>query len=373
MTQFTTTNPLIYSPYANVLIPLSHLSGAIPVSYRVYVEYGTKHQLIELHKYSKLMDIRSLIIIINPGKLSLSLKIPTLANLLEILENFDSHLESVKTFCGPDVTVESIVEFENSNGIIEMPLAVFASKYLSIQGGKSMYRLVPIQRELVKLIPRDDFDYTGLNPEKLKKKIMKQFKKDMEAQYTKYLPRSSNLPDNFQHPNAVSIVIYDKDSNEILRHKGKIKKKVLNRICSKYPKAKVIVDLGNGLGKTISLKTFKRLCKIKFIIVETTYDFCKHDKDNGVECLPWWTPSTKTVERAYSISQLLRIFILGESHQESSKNLLSVGSYGFIPSDRVCKIMYTTGSVTTVEYDEFLKFYGLDMEMRPLDLKRKGY
>lgn len=228
-----------------------------------------------------------------------------------------------------------------------------------------MYKLTPIERiTLMKLTPSDTFDYTGLDPDKLRKKIYKQLQIELNDAYTANIP--SKICEKFQHPKTSKIRVYDK-SKMIYCFNGKIYKKKLRKLCARHPKATVMIDLGNGLFKSIGIKTFKKLIKIKFMLFETTYELCGvDDNDEDMICPSWWAPSTKLTEKIYSINHLLQVFTLEESHDKSVQKFLSSGLFTLSSSDRVCKILYKTGGVKVMEYKDFLKKYGLDMKIKSL-------
>jgi hypothetical protein len=228
-------------------------------------------------------------------------------------------------------------------------------------------KLVPTRlgRKILARIERSDIENESVFSKKIRKKFDdSRLKHKLKEAYEKSKPGNKHLPNTFQHPKASSIVIYDENSKEIYKANGKIRKKVLIKICSKHPKAKVLVDLGNGLYKKIPIKSFKKLIKIKFMQFERDYEFFGLDEFsresmNGI----WVTPPEAVTDNIHSINQMLRVFVIEESFDKANDVYLSARFYHLTGVDKVCKILYYSGAVEEVKYVDFLKKYNLDITM----------
>lgn len=192
--------------------------------------------------------------------------------------------------------------------------------------------------------------------------------KKLEAElleaYQANLPKKKNLPKKFQHPASETYIIYDDRNDgikELFRFKGKIKRRKINKIISKYPKAFVLVDLGNGLSKRIPIKTFKKLLKIKFIIFERDYEFClpdefEHESMNVI----WESLPDKLKDYIYSINELLYTLTIENAYNKAIENFMMVKFYLLVGEEKIMKILYHDGKVERINLKDFLEKYKLD-------------
>jgi len=191
---------------------------------------------------------------------------------------------------------------------------------------------------------------------------------ELMEEYKRNLPSKKNLPKKFQHPASDTYIIYsdidDENSKELYRFKGKIKRRKLNKIISKYPKAFVLVDLGNGLYKKIPIKTFKKLTKIKFIIFERDYEFClpdefEHESMNAI----WETLPDKLKDYIYSVNELLYVLTLENAYNKAIENFMMVKFYLLVGEEKVLKILYHDDTCEKITLENFMDKYKIDINV----------
>jgi len=183
--------------------------------------------------------------------------------------------------------------------------------------------------------------------------------------YQQHLPDKKNRPKKFQHPSSDTFIIYsdidENGSKELYRFKGKIKRRKLNKIISKYPKAFVLVDLGNGLSKRIPVKIFKKLIKIKFIIFERDYEFCLPDEfENESMNVIWETLPDKLKDYIYSVNELLYTLTIENAYTKAIENFMMVKFYLLVGEEKVLKILYHDGKCEEIRLQDFLKKFKID-------------
>lgn len=198
---------------------------------------------------------------------------------------------------------------------------------------------------------------------KSQKQAEKRFKRALENAYEENKPSGKHLPDKFQYPKSISIIVRDEKSKEIKRVKGTIRKKLLNKLCARHPNATVLVDLGNGVFKSIPIKTFKKLCKIKFILFERDYEFCSIDDNDDSFDANWYHLPGPLQDHIYSINQMLRVFISEEAFDTAISAYLMAKFYTYTGVEKTCHIMYRGGKIESVNYDTLLRSFNLDFEM----------
>jgi hypothetical protein len=185
--------------------------------------------------------------------------------------------------------------------------------------------------------------------------------------YHEHLPDKKKLPQKFQHPAADTFVIYRQINNdfhgsrEIYRFKGRIRRKKLNKIITKFPNASVLVDLGNGLTKMIPIKIFKQLIQIKFIIFERDYEFCmpdeyEHESMNAI----WGSLPGRLKDYIYSINQLIYTLTIENSYNKAIENFMLAKFYLLVGEEKNLKILYHDGKPEKIKLEDFLDKYNIN-------------
>lgn len=196
---------------------------------------------------------------------------------------------------------------------------------------------------------------------KVAKKHKLSLEEELNKAYEDNKPRT--LPEDYQHPKGKTFVIYDETATEIFRCVGTIPAKKLKKINSRYPKAVVMVDLGQNLFQMVPLKMFKKLTKIKFIIFERDYEFFGVDDDEQFsKAGEWFTPNA-IIDYVYSINQLLKMFVIEEAFDRANAVYLSARFYDLTDCTKTCKIMYRSGRVEQMKYTDFVETYMLNLSL----------
>jgi len=232
------------------------------------------------------------------------------------------------------------------------------------------YKIIPkkLGKKLIKMLKDSKSKKSKkIDDIKIEKKDNRQslFDKLMKD-YKKYKP--SIKSEKFQSPNANTFIIYDENSNEIYRHRGTIPKKKLNKIASRYSDATVMVDLGRGLYKRISISVFKKLTQIKYIQFERDYEFLTPDgyEPDGFN---WYVPPV-VIDHIYSINQLLKVLLLEDAFDKANDVYLSAKFYLLSGIDKKCKILFKNKQTRKLKYKKFLKEFELEEKEKLLE-KRK--
>ncbi len=178
---------------------------------------------------------------------------------------------------------------------------------------------------------------------------------DLEIAYDKFKPK--NKRKKFQNNNKNSLIIYDNNS-KIYTKKGSIPNNILTKLYTKHPKANVLVDLGNGLFKSIPINVYKKLTKIKFIILHREYEFLLHMAEYMSE--DEWIDSEPVISNIYSINELLKIIAMEESFDLANSHYLSAKFYSLVSVDKTFKILYKNNKVKEMSYSDFIHKYKLD-------------
>jgi hypothetical protein len=192
---------------------------------------------------------------------------------------------------------------------------------------------------------------------------------EVKRAYKKYTPK---LPSKrFQHSSGTSITIFNEKSEAIYRHLGAMPKKKVNKIASRHPKATVMIDLGQGLFKQISIKTFKKLTKIKYVLFERSYEFFGIDGYEPESKSGDWFAPEAVIDHVYSMNQLIKLFVFEEAFDRANKVYLSGRFYDLTGAEKVCKVLYDSNRVVSMSLKKFLETYGLVIDTQGFTPKKK--
>lgn len=184
----------------------------------------------------------------------------------------------------------------------------------------------------------------------------------LHEEYKKNKPGRKNKPDDFQHPKGCTIVIFGHRDIELMRFVGKISKKKVNKLASRYPDAVVQVDLGNGLSKTIPIKTFKKLIKIKFVILDRDFEFCSPDEFGDSMSADWLSLPDKVSDHIYSVNQLIHVLVMEAAYHKAMEHLTYAKFYLLIDQENTMSILYHSGKTESMSMEDFVDKYDLDFE-----------
>ena len=192
-------------------------------------------------------------------------------------------------------------------------------------------------------------DDNKMPPSDLKLEVMQAF--------TTHKP--NKMPNDFQHRKADALVIYDDKNTEVYRKIGNIPKKILNKLASRHPKATVMTSLGNGLFKSIPIKQYKKLVKIKFILFERSFEFLSHEFPDELLVLDEWFDMESIFEYIYSINHLLMLLTTEEAFDKANQIFLTAKFFRLTSIEKTYKILYRNDSIKEFTYEEFLDKYKL--------------
>lgn len=188
----------------------------------------------------------------------------------------------------------------------------------------------------------------------------KRLQQELITEYGIHKP--SNKPDRFQHPKSMTIVIYDEKNDEVYRKNGRISKKMLNKLASRYPKATVLTSIWNGLFRTIPIKQYKKLCKIKFVLFERSLEFLSHEFPDDLAIFEEWFELESLFEYIYSVNHLLMIISMEDAFEKALQIFTSAKFFRMSNIEKIFKILYRNGRATKMTFEEFIDEYKLDAD-----------